>query len=200
MAVARWFGSAYPSRRWFKVNPTIIRRVDRRSCNRGAALWCGGAVRKWNTANRPDSASAELERRMPVRILVVDDHPIVRHGLRTLLGGRPEWEIIDEAEDGIEAVEKADRLKPDVVVLDVSMPRMDGLEACRRIRKNVLKSEVLIVTQHDSPQMMREALGAGARGYIVKSDAARDLLAALEAVSQHKPFIAQSRGQVGDSE
>jgi DNA-binding NarL/FixJ family response regulator len=120
---------------------------------------------------------------MPVRILVVDDHPIVRHGLRTLLGGRPEWEIIDEAEDGIEAVEKADRLKPDVVVLDVSMPRMDGLEACRRIRKSVPKSEVLIVTQHDSPQMMREALGAGARGYIVKSDAARDLLAALEAAA-----------------
>ncbi len=137
---------------------------------------------------------------MPVRILVVDDHPIVRHGLRTLLGGRPEWEIIDEAEDGVEAVEKADRLKPDVVVLDVSMPRMDGLEACRRIRKSVPKSEVLIVTQHDSPQMMREALGAGARGYIVKSDAARDLLAALEAVSQHRSFISQNRGQVGDSE
>ena len=137
---------------------------------------------------------------MPVRILVVDDHAIVRHGLRTLLGGRPEWEIIDEAEDGIEAVEKADRLKPDVVVLDVSMPRMDGLEACRRIRKSVPRSEVLIVTQHDSPQMMREALGAGARGYIVKCDAARDLLAALEAVSQHRPFIAQNRGQVGDSE
>jgi DNA-binding NarL/FixJ family response regulator len=85
-------------------------------------------------------------------------------------------------------------------VLDVSMPRMDGLEACRRIRKSVPKSEVLIVTQHDSPQMMREALSAGARGYIVKSDAARDLLAALESVSQHKLFIAQSRGQVGDSD
>ena len=137
---------------------------------------------------------------MPVRILVVDDHPIVRHGLRTLLGGRPEWEIIDEAEDGIEAVEKADRLKPDVVVLDVSMPKMDGLEARRRIRKSVPKSEVLMVTQYDSPQMMHEALSAGARGYIVKSDAARDLLAALEAVSQHKPFIAQNRGQVGDSD
>src|SRR5260370_11626743 len=137
---------------------------------------------------------------MPVRILVEDEHRIVRHGLRTLLGGRPEWEIIDEAEDGIEAVEKADRLKPDVVVLDVSMPRMDGLEACRRIRKSVPRSEVLIVTQHDSPQMMREALGAGARGYIVNSDAARDLLAALQAVSQHRPFIAQDRRQVRDSE
>jgi len=131
---------------------------------------------------------------MTVRILVVDDHPVVRHGLRTLLGGRPEWEIIDEAKDGVEAVEKAVCLKPDVVVLDVSMPRMDGLEACRRIRKNLPKSEVLIVTQHDSPQMMCEALDAGARGYVVKSDVARDLLAALDAVSQHRLFTARDRG------
>jgi DNA-binding NarL/FixJ family response regulator len=136
---------------------------------------------------------------MAVRILVVDDHPVVRHGLRTLLGGRPEWEVIDEAQDGVEAVEKADLLKPDVVVLDVSMPRMDGLEACRRIRKNVPKSEVLIVTQHDSPQMMREAVSAGARGYVVKSDAARDLLAAVDAVSQHR-FFAVNRKQPGDPE
>jgi DNA-binding NarL/FixJ family response regulator len=131
---------------------------------------------------------------MTVRILVVDDHPVVRHGVRTLLGSRSEWEIVDEAEDGIEAVEKADRLKPDVIVLDVSMPRMDGLEACRRIRKSVPKSEILIVTQHDSPQMMREALGAGARGYVVKANMARDLPAAVDAVSQHRLFTAQNRG------
>lgn len=137
---------------------------------------------------------------MTVRILVVDDHPVVRHGLRTLLSSRPEWEIIDEAEDGIEAVEKSDRLKPDVIVLDVSMPRMDGLEACRWIRKNVPDSEVLIVTQDDSPQMMREALGAGARGYVVKSDVANDLLTAVEAVSQHRSFITQNRGRPGNSE
>src|SRR5271163_5013168 len=136
---------------------------------------------------------------MTIRILVADDHPVVRHGLRTLLGSRPEWEIIDEAENGIEAVEKADRLKPDVILLDVSMPGMDGLEACRRIRKSVPKSEILIVTQHDSPQMMREALSAGARGYVVKSDAARDLLAAVDAVSQHKFFTAQKRGPDDDS-
>jgi DNA-binding NarL/FixJ family response regulator len=125
---------------------------------------------------------------MHLRILVVDDHPVVRQGLKNLLDRDPDWEIIDEAEDGLEAVEKADRLKPDVVVLDLSMPRMNGLDACREIRKNVPDSEILIVTQHDSPQMMREAFNANARGYVVKSDVGRDLVAAVDAVSQHKFF------------
>ena len=128
------------------------------------------------------------EARMPIRILIVDDHPVVRHGLRNLLEVQPDWEVVDEASDGVEALEKADRLVPDVILLDVSMPKMNGLEACRLIRKAVPSSEVLIVTQHDSPQMLREALDAGARGYVVKSNAGRDLLAAVEAVSQHKPF------------
>src|ERR1700681_3551710 len=132
---------------------------------------------------------------MPVRILLVDDHPIVRQGLRTLLEGRTGWEVVGEASDGLEALDKIESLNPDVVVLDVTMPRMNGLEACRMIQQKRKSSglEVLFVTQHDSPQMMREALDAGARGYVVKSNLARDLLEAIEQVSQHRVFTALTR-------
>jgi DNA-binding NarL/FixJ family response regulator len=130
----------------------------------------------------------EVENFTTIRILLVDDHPIVRQGLKTLLEGHPGWEIVGEASDGAEAVEKAKDLKPDVMVLDITMPRMNGLEACRLLRRQTPQLEILFVTQHDSPQMMREALDAGARGYVVKSNAARDLLQAVEAVSQHRVF------------
>src|SRR6202047_5681720 len=130
---------------------------------------------------------------MTICILLVDDHPIVRQGLSTLLEGRPGLEVIGEASDGLEAVDKVNELNPDVMVLDVTMPRMNGLEACRVIRQKAPELEVLFVTQHDSPQMMREALDAGARGYVVKSNAARDLLEAVEAVSQHRVFTALAR-------
>jgi DNA-binding NarL/FixJ family response regulator len=132
---------------------------------------------------------------MAVRILLVDDHPIVRQGLRTLLEGRDGWEVVGEASDGLEALDKVESLRPNVVVLDVTMPRMNGLEACRIMQQQKKPDglEVLFVTQHDSPQMMREALDAGARGYVVKSNAARDLLEAVEAVSQHRVFTALAR-------
>ena len=130
---------------------------------------------------------------MAIRILLVDDHPVVRQGLRTLLEGRTEWQVAGEASDGIEALEKVSDLQPDVVVLDVTMPRMNGIEACRVIKEKKPGVEVLFVTQHDSPQMMREALAAGARGYVVKSNLARDLLEAVEEVSQHRVFTALTR-------
>ena len=142
-------------------------------------------------------AASESRDLMAVRILLVDDHPIVRQGLRTLLEGRSGWEVVGEASDGIEALDKVETLQPNVVVLDVTMPGMNGLETCRLIQRKQQKKtsalEVLFVTQHDSPQMMREALEAGARGYVVKSNAARDLLEAVEAVSQHRVFTALAR-------
>jgi two-component system, NarL family, response regulator NreC len=139
-------------------------------------------------------ASEGKKAAMAVRILLVDDHPVVRQGLRTLLEGRPGWEVVGEASDGVEAVEKVSNLHPDVVVLDVTMPRMNGLEACRIIRQKTSDVQVLFVTQHDSPQMMREALDAGAIGYVVKSNLARDLLEAVEAVSKQQSFTALARG------
>jgi DNA-binding NarL/FixJ family response regulator len=123
----------------------------------------------------------------------VDDHPVVRQGLRTLLEGQSGWEVVGEASDGVEALDKADSLQPDVLVLDVTMPGMNGLEACRLLRQRAPDVEILFVTQHDSPQMMREALDAGARGYVVKSNAARDLLEAVKSVSQHRMFTALTR-------
>jgi DNA-binding NarL/FixJ family response regulator len=147
------------------------------------------------TSGVEESALPELMTVMAVRILLVDDHPVVRQGLRTLLEGRSGWQVVGEAADGVEALEKVLGLQPDVVVLDVTMPRMNGIEACRLIQEKAPGREVLFVTQHDSPQMMREALNAGARGYVVKSNLARDLVEAVETVSQHREFTALTRNQ-----
>src|SRR5437868_11538006 len=123
----------------------------------------------------------------PLRILIADDHDVVRRGLRSLLRSRPGWDVCGEASDGCEAIEKAKELRPDVIVLDVSMPTMNGLDAARRLRAEVPQSEILILTQHESREMMHEAMKAGAKGYVVKSDISRDLLTAIENVGQHLP-------------
>jgi DNA-binding NarL/FixJ family response regulator len=136
---------------------------------------------------------------MTTRILLVDDHPIVREGLRTVLQRQPGCEIVGEASDGVEALDKAESLRPDVMVLDVTMPRMSGIEVCRIAKQKVPAVEVLFVTQHDSPQMMREALGAGAKGYVVKSNAARDLLEAIQTVREHRVFTALTRPESSSS-
>lgn len=127
-----------------------------------------------------------------VRILVADDHEVVRRGVRALLEGEPGWEVCDEAVTGREVVEKAKRLTPDIVILDIGMPELNGLDAARQIRKLVPSSEVLILTMHESEQTVREVLAAGARGYVLKSDAGRDLVAAVNALRRHKPFFASS--------
>ncbi len=124
-----------------------------------------------------------------VRILVADDHEVVRQGLRALLATQQGWEVCAEAVTGREAVKKAEQLKPDVVVMDISMPELNGLEATRQIVKVVPQTEVVILTMHDSEELVREVLDAGARGYLLKSDAGRELVAAVDMVRQHKPFL-----------
>jgi PAS domain S-box-containing protein len=133
---------------------------------------------------------------MTLRILIADDHDIVRRGLKSLLRTRADWDVCGEAADGKEAVDKAKQLKPDVVVLDVSMPNLNGLDAARRIRREVPGSEILILSQHESREMVNEAVRAGALGYVVKSDISRDLLSAIEAVSQHRPLFSSKIGQL----
>jgi len=127
-----------------------------------------------------------------VRILIADDHEVVRRGLRALLEGHPGWQICAETIDGREAVEKAAQLRPDVVILDLGMPGLNGLEAARQIREASPLCEVLILTMHESEQVIREVLAAGARGYVLKSDAGRDLVNAVEALSRHKTFFTSS--------
>jgi DNA-binding NarL/FixJ family response regulator len=124
-----------------------------------------------------------------LRILVADDHHVVRAGLRTLLETKSGWRVCAEAANGREAVEKARELKPDVAVLDIGMPLLNGIEATRQIRKVSPETEVLILTMHDSEVMIQGVLEAGARGYILKDDADRNLLAAVEALRHHKPYL-----------
>ena len=124
-----------------------------------------------------------------LRVLVADDHEIVRKGLRSILEEQPGWEIAGEACDGRQVVEKAKALKPDVSVVDVSMPGLNGLEATRQMLKNNPESKVLILTMHESDPLIREVLDAGARGYLLKSDASRDLVTAVEAIRLNKTYF-----------
>jgi DNA-binding NarL/FixJ family response regulator len=126
---------------------------------------------------------------MPVRILVADDHHVVRTGLRALLESKTGWQVCAEAANGREAVEKARELEPDVAVLDIGMPLLNGVEATRQIRKLSPKTEILILTMHDSDLLVQEVLAAGALGYILKDDADRNLIAAVDSLRRHKPFL-----------
>ncbi|HEX9726077.1 MAG TPA: response regulator transcription factor [Vicinamibacteria bacterium] len=134
--------------------------------------------------------------RTPARILLADDHELVRQGLKTVLKERPEWEVCGEATTGRDAVKLATELHPDVVVLDISMPELNGLEAARQILKEAPKTEVLILTVHDSENLIQEVLDAGARGYILKSDASKHLIAAIDSLRNRKPFFTSRISEV----
>jgi len=131
-----------------------------------------------------------------LRVLIADDHDVVRRGIKSLIESRPEWQVCDEARSGREAVTKAEEKKPDIVVLDISMPELNGLEAARRIRKVSPNSEILILSVHYSDQLIREIVDAGVRGFIVKSDSDRDLIIALETLANHKPFFTSKATEV----
>jgi DNA-binding NarL/FixJ family response regulator len=124
-----------------------------------------------------------------LRIILADDHEIIRGGLRSLLQVRRDWEICGEAANGREAVELAQRLRPDIAIMDLTMPVMNGLEATRQIRKLLPQCEVLMLTMHHSESLMREVLDAGARGYVLKSNAGSMVVNAVEALRHHKPFV-----------
>jgi DNA-binding NarL/FixJ family response regulator len=126
---------------------------------------------------------------MPLRILIVDDHAVVRRGVRSLLESQPGWAITGEATTGREAVELARRLQPDIIVMDLTLPELNGLDAARQILKLSPRSEILVLTMHHSEELARDLLQAGARGYVLKSDADQNLIAAVESLGQHKPFL-----------
>jgi DNA-binding NarL/FixJ family response regulator len=122
-------------------------------------------------------------------ILVVDDHELVRRGIRGLLHAPRGWKVVGEAANGREAIEKANRLKPDIAIVDLTMPSLDGLQATRQIREESPATKVVVLTMHESDQMVRRVLDAGALGYVLKSDLATHLVKAVKDVSTGKLFL-----------
>jgi DNA-binding NarL/FixJ family response regulator len=131
-----------------------------------------------------------------LRLLIADDHEIVRKGFRAILEAQPECEVVGEAADGRRAVEMVKELKPDIVVLDISMPSLNGLEATKQILKTRPQTKILVLTMHESDSLIREVLDAGARGYILKTDAGRDLVSAVDALRRNKTFFTSRVAQM----
>jgi DNA-binding NarL/FixJ family response regulator len=124
-----------------------------------------------------------------VRILLADDHDVVRRGLKAVLQDRSDWEVCGEAVGGREAVELARQMQPDVAIVDLMMPDLNGLETTRQIRKVSERTQVLIYTMHHNETLVHEVLDAGARGYLLKSDAERHIITAIETLLRHQPYF-----------
>ena len=133
----------------------------------------------------------------PLRVLIADDHEVVRAGVRSLLEDQPDCEICGEAVTGAEVVALARQLKPDLAILDITMPELNGLEAARQILKAVPGVRVLILSVHESEELVREILDTGAHGYVLKSDAGRELTAAMRALRNHETFFTSRVAQIG---
>jgi len=131
-----------------------------------------------------------------LRILLADDHDIIRRGLRQLLMTHQGWEVCGEAKTGREAVSAAERLKPDVIVMDISMPELSGLDAARQINKSFPHIGILILTMYFTDQLVREVIACGARGYFLKSDADKDLISAVEALSNHRTYFTREASEM----
>jgi DNA-binding NarL/FixJ family response regulator len=131
-----------------------------------------------------------------IRILIVDDHEVVRRGLKTLLSAKAGWVVCAEAATGRDAITKAEQHRPDIVVMDIAMPGLNGLEASRKIRKMLPKTEIVVFSAHCSDQLVTEVIGAGARAYVLKSDADQDLFLAIEALVNHRTFFTAGAAEI----
>jgi DNA-binding NarL/FixJ family response regulator len=123
------------------------------------------------------------------RVLIVDDHAFIRRGVQTILDPFPEWEFCGEADNGKDAIRLADELKPEVIIMDVSMPGLNGIEATRAIRKTQPAVKIVLLTLHESAELLRSGFRAGARGYLLKTDAEQELVKALTAVIGEGAYI-----------
>jgi DNA-binding NarL/FixJ family response regulator len=156
--------------------------------NRGACPQHGDPTSERLEVNHGE----KTENVAPIRVLLVDDHEIARRSIRSILSRQAGLDVICETADGEEAVKKAEELHPAVILLDISLPGISGIQAARQILAVSPNSRIIFVSQHDSIQTAKDALSVGAHGYVVKSDAGRDLLMAIGAVYEGRPFVSRS--------